>query len=227
MVHRFSLLVLLLAASLPFGMSCGDATPREAQEEAESQTSDNFKTAVAAGAFDGLQTKVASQGFDNFQAAVASDRHYEVYWLGREFEVAGLVFRGPNVGEPGDPGYSDPRDSLTMFYLADDDDKGRGGSIELTLYSEEAWAALANRSTTVPNSTSEEVELLGVNATLTTRVEDGIPYARWLTVRVGETVIRAVTSAYVVPRGFTEQPNPLMDEELFLAVMEEIVRYPV
>lgn len=84
--------------------------------------------ASACGPFDDDFSEEAAnrQGFENFETAVASDRNYDIYWLGREFEAGGLLYKGPDVADFGDDVEGG---GLGMDYVA------AVGDLKLVLYS--------------------------------------------------------------------------------------------
>ena len=170
---------------------------------------------------------VAEDGWNNFQTAAASDRNYDVYWLGREFQAAGHTFRGPDANSPDDPVGEVEGGGLGMYYAPDP----YIGDLKLVLYSRDAWESKQQRP---PEGRFEEkrVVVAGESAILRTRFYDpgftaapGDVIAQILTIDVGTTVVEATTGS-VIPATPGPEPNPLIDEATFLAVMDELRPYP-
>jgi hypothetical protein len=169
------------------------------------------------------QGDVEQQGWHNFQTAVASQRTYDIYWLGREFDAGGISFRGPDAGNPG-PGDIDSvaGGGLAMSY------SGRTGSLDVTLYSRGAWDLLqASRARGAqPHLEVKNVDIHGWPAQLRTNYyRPGYIAARILTVDRGNTVIE-VTTGPLVPATPGPEPNPLIDEQTFLNVLQHLRPYP-
>ena len=165
------------------------------------------------------------QGFDNFQTAVASDRNYDIYWLGREFEATGLTFRGPSVASFGDDVEGG---GLGILYLTDCNGS-RCSDVKLGMYSRAAWSLAQARRAAAPSPHFETktVYVNGWEAELRTNLGTLTPVAaQILTIDFGDTVVEAVTGAYVPATPTDPQPNPLIDEAAFLAVMEHLRPYP-
>jgi len=70
--------------------------------------------------------------------ATAQAQGVPVYWLGREFTVDGLVFRGPHVAGFG---AEVEGGGVDMSYLLE----GGNSRLELTIYGRDAWARVEDR----------------------------------------------------------------------------------
>jgi hypothetical protein len=175
---------------------------------------------LACGSFAVSQHDIEQAGWNNFRTAVASDRNYDIYWLGREFDAGGQTFRGPEVP---DGGIADIEGGgLTTLY------DGDIGELSITLYSRAAWdLALESRARGVqPTLMKEQVDVHGWPAELETNYyRPGYTAARILVVDLGRTVIEAASGS-VVPRTPGPEPNPLIDKETFLSVLQNLRPYP-
>ncbi len=182
---------------------------------------------AACGPLDGELTEEAAnrQGFDNFQTAVASERNYDIYWLGDEFEAGGLTFRGPVVAEFGN---EIEAGGLVVEYAA-----AVGAvccvDLQIRLYGDRAWAIEEERRAVIPKSNleSRNVVVAGTPGVLTTHSGSSLPVnAQRLVLQIGRTHIEASASAAHPLTPTDPQPNPLIDEAAFLAVMEHLRPYP-
>jgi len=167
---------------------------------------------------------VNRQGFKNFQTAVASDRNYDIYWLGREFEAGSLLYKGPDVSD-----FADDVEGggLGMHYVA------QFGEfccldLHLVLYSQQAWKQIEEKRAAGPSPRFEPktVQVAGRTAELRTNHRaTGAVSSLILTIDFGDTLVEALTGS-VVPATPGPEPNPLIDEATFLAVMEKLRPYP-
>jgi len=164
-------------------------------------------------------TQVDKTAYDNFRTAVASvpDRHFQVYWLGREFNAGGVMFRGPYFVPVGGVVNSN---RLDIEYSA---------GLNIRLYSQSAWATAAP---TVEHPSAGEpkrrsVVVGGRSAVLVTGSVPGRPINyQLLIIDFGDTVATVVAGAGgpVTPGG--PDANPLIDEATFLSVMQQLRPYP-
>jgi hypothetical protein len=148
-----------------------------------------------------------------------------VYWLGREFTVDGLVFRGPYVAEFGAEVEGGGVDAT---YLASLD----GGNVDfaLTTYSGDAWDLVEDRVTdprlpgvtrTSVSVASREAELMSIP--LGTRPVNQLR----LIVEIGEVVV--VATAFAGGATYPGGPdyNPFINNpDLLVHVMEDLRPYP-
>lgn len=155
--------------------------------------------------------------YDNFRTVVATapGDGYTPYWLGRQFEAGGQQFRGPFTSVIGHevPGYG----------VSTDYDSITGTFVTITSYSPTAWNE--NKARTPIGSSSRAVTVAAHDALLTTTVEQQSVAAQRLDVQMGQTHVVAVTYALqpLTPAG---NANPLVDEQTFLSVMQQLRPYP-
>src|SRR4030042_6878605 len=71
-------------------------------------------------------------------SATAQAQGVPVYWLGREFTIDGLVFRGPYGAEFGAEGQGG---GIGVSYLLE----GGNSALDLATYSRDAWARVEDR----------------------------------------------------------------------------------
>jgi hypothetical protein len=163
-----------------------------------------------------------NEGYRNFQTAVAADRTYDVYWLGRSFEAGGIEYEGPNVPRIGG---SVDGGGVVIDYLSKLTDLS---SLELTIYSRAAWDLAEKRRGPIPDRFSvKSVDVGGHPAELRTGKGDLTPVsAQILVIDYGDTIVEAETGAVIPLTPMGPQPNPLVDEAAFLAVMEQLRPYP-
>ena len=176
---------------------------------------------------DGSSPEAAErQGFDNFKTAVArTDRNYDIYWMGRDFEAGGLTYEGPDVADFGD---EVDGGGLGMHYLARSSDFCCR-DLHIVIYSDAAWEKLKLKRSTAPQprATVRSVTVNGHQAELRTNRGTLYPVsAQILVIDFGQTVIEATTRASTPATPSPVQPNPLIDEATFLAAMENLRPYP-
>jgi hypothetical protein len=161
-------------------------------------------------------------GWHNFQTAVAHAPQdgYTVYWLGREFQAGGLTFTGPDVA---DFGTEVSGGGLEMSY-----NTSRGG-LNLTLYSPAAWQTRTESVRTPANAIRKQVVVLGTTASLFV-IPGGAGTDRpvnelQLNVNLGGTWVRALAGSGgpITPGG--PDTNPLVDEQTFLNVLQNLRPY--
>lgn len=166
----------------------------------------------------------------SFEGEVASDRNYDVYWFGRSFAVGDVVFKGPHVNDFGigdvDGG------GLTTEYNSTLPSGGCCGTLNVVMYSRPAWARI--EPIRAPGRQLSEVKNVTVDghpAEFITRrnrpreLRPGEVNSRGLVIDYGTTVVEIGTSA-LPPTPTDPQPNPLIDEATFLAVMQNLRPYP-
>jgi len=169
------------------------------------------------------------QDYQNFLtlARRAPDEGYTMYWLGRQFEAGGLTFTGPSVSDYGleDPG------SVNMSYDAPVLG-GRGGvSFQIFLFSPAAWHVeeAAGRARLPSNLATKTVTVAGHSATLTElprTVFNGAAAGFELQADLGGTFLRVQATRAGSPTPGAAQLNPLIDEQTFLAVLQNLRPYP-
>lgn len=161
-------------------------------------------------------------GFDVFETALAKDGDFDIYWLGRSFDAAGVVFEGPFVDDFGDEVEGG---RLAMDYLQTPCCSG----LKVTLYSPDAWDKIVGIRAAQPQGdfSSEIVNVNGEEAELRS-YRGGVELISSfiLVVEFDGTFIEARAAALVPATPGGSQPNPLMDREVFLAVMENLRPYP-
>jgi len=170
--------------------------------------------------------------YGNFETAVASGPHFRPYWLGRSVTVAGVTLSGPEASAKAGSGgigqgigRNDP-DTLETSYSA-------GGccsaGVTVTLYNRRGWEQRAPATYRTPppspGVTTRQVTVGAQPATLWTIFDGPRKSALALLVDYGDTVVLARTSS-LIPRTPGPDPNPLMDEATFLAVMQHLRPYP-
>ena len=162
-------------------------------------------------------------GRAKFQTAIAiPDRAYQVYWLGSEFTAAGLVFHGPLV-----PGFEEPSiDAIQVEYNSSPPVAG----LDISLMSSAHWDAGRGRvlGPGPDRPTIRQVTVAGAAATLyTVPGSVGRPVGGlFLTVELGDTVVYANTGSVGPATPGGPEANPLIDEQTFLAVMQNLRPYP-
>ncbi len=187
---------------------------------------------VLAASCGGLPTEdqVNRDLYGNFETAVASpNRNYAAYWMGREFKAGALTYQGPQAnaaagsgGLGAGIGVNDV-DGLQLSYTTT-----RCCELELTLYSRRAWDRFDPLSP-LPGRERKTVYVNGNEAVLWTRYDSpGKVSSQTLIIDYGKTVATVVTGSALPTIVSTPQPdpNPLIDEATFLAVMQNLRPYP-
>lgn len=166
-----------------------------------------------------------AEGYHSFQTAVARAPKdgYTVYWLGRSFTAGGLTFTGPEVSGTEAGGL--PGGGVDFSY----NPPGSGAGLNISLLSDAAWQRARGRVERTPGSAgwqTKQVMFLGRPAVLQwasagTRPLDVLA----LILTLGDTHIVAGTSATgpLTPGG--PDTNPLIDEQTFLSIMQQLRRY--
>ncbi|MEX2245692.1 MAG: hypothetical protein WEC75_03305 [Dehalococcoidia bacterium] len=164
--------------------------------------------------------------YDNFQTAVARADEaglQEVFWLGPELDVDGVVFDAIEGYFPhGVAGTSLDGAQLTYYRLEDS-----RGSLSITTLSPSDWQTVEDdvRNPAQPpverktvNVGTREAELISIHL-------DGAELTGLkLLIDYGQSVVIAQTGTAIAQGG--REVNPLMDEATFLAVMEDLRPYP-
>jgi hypothetical protein len=175
------------------------------------------------------ETGRREEGLRNLEEIASSERDYEIYWLGTGFTAGGMEYWGPDVTDPDDATAEIGRvegGGLGMYYLSG---STCCGSLKLVVYSPDAWARVLDLRSRGAQATfdSRLVEINGHPAQLRTYRGTLNPVsAQTLIADFGGTVLEATTSAVVPPNPSASQPNPLIDEATFLAVMQNLRPYP-
>jgi hypothetical protein len=143
-----------------------------------------------------------------------------VYWLGREFTVDGLVFRGPYGFEYG-PEVEGA--GIEMTYQAPLD----GGNVvfDLNVFSRDVWELTKERvlNPGLPGVTRDTVTVAGREAQLISVPLGTRPVnTLWLVLDLGDVVVLATAGAGAPD----EPPNPLINPDNLTALMEDLRPYP-
>jgi hypothetical protein len=143
-----------------------------------------------------------------------------VYWLGTEFTVDGLVFRGPHGAEFG---AEVEGGGIRATYLAPLD--GGNVAFRLTTYSRDAWELTKERvlNPVLPGVTRNSVTVAGREAELVSVPLGTRPVnTLWLLLDLGDVVVLATARAGAPD----EPPNPLIKPDNLIALMEDLRPYP-
>ena len=171
--------------------------------------------AVLLGACTGHQLPASHNAAARFKTAVANpNRHYTVYWLGTEFEAAGLRYRGPFA-----PGLGDVTDPSSLLLAYSVDAPARGGGIEIQLSSSQKLKIPADYG--IPHA----VRVGSFDATLYTGKLNGGGENQSIVIPLGDTVVIAST-VHTVGTTPDSELNPLTNADTFLAVMQHLRPYP-
>jgi hypothetical protein len=143
-----------------------------------------------------------------------------VYWLGTEFTVDGLVFRGPYGFEYG-PEVEGV--GIEMTYQASLD----GGNVvfDLNVFSRDVWELTKERvlNPGLPGVTRDTVTVAGREAQLIAVPLGTRPVnTLWLVLDLGDVVVLATAGAGAPD----EPPNPLINPANLIALMEDLRPYP-
>ena len=148
-----------------------------------------------------------------------------VYWLGTEFTVDGLVFRGPYGAEFG---AEVEGGGIRAAYLAPLD--GGNVAFRVTTYTRDAWELTKERvlNPGLPGVTRETVTVAGREAQLISVPLGTRPVnTLWLVLDLGDVVVLATAGAggAVYPGG--PDYNPFINNpDLLIQVMEDLRPYP-
>jgi hypothetical protein len=150
----------------------------------------------------------------------------QVYWLGREFAVDSLMFRGPYGFE-----FSAEVEGvgIEMTYLAS---LGRGSTgLDLDVYSRDVWELTKDRvlNPGLPGVTHRAITVGGREAELILVPLGTRPLnTLWLLLDLGDVVVLAETSSLIAPaaEGAVELNPIIKNPDLLLQVMENLRPYP-
>jgi len=148
-----------------------------------------------------------------------------VYWLGTEFAVDNLVFRGPYGAEFG---AEVEGGGVDMDYLASVD--GGNTGLRLTTYSREAWELVADRMMKqgLPGVTRRTVSVQGRDGELILQSAGARPLnAIWLVLDLRDVVVVAgANSGGAVSPGGPDYNPFINNPDLLVQVMENLRPYP-
>ena len=194
--------------------------------------------AVVAAAFLVVHSRNDSDDLDEYflrDAKAMQEMGLPVYWLGTEFSVGDLVFRGPSGvafgGEVEGGG-------IYMEYGAslegNDELLGSVTMMDVTVYGRDAWDRVENdiRNPKIPGEprpvTHRTVSVKGREADLISLPLDTRPVNQlWLIVDMGDAVVVAVAASggTLYPGGPDSDPF-INDPDLFVQVMQDLRPYP-
>lgn len=161
--------------------------------------------------------------YNNYRTSVASSGQdaYIPYWLGQEFNAGGLSFRGPFAD---DFGSTVPGGGVRFHYKATLPPGTGAVDLAITLFSERAWD-LAKSRYDVPGE--EHVLIAGHSASLSSSSAGDRPVnVLGVTLHVdGTTVVAEAHSGGAATPGGPDV-NPLVDEQTFLSVLQNLRPYP-
>ena len=173
----------------------------------------------------GTNEDARREGYDQFVTRVASAQRdgYTAYWLGRSFPAANVTFTGPTAGSSS---ASDVRGGgLDMTYAAE---VVKNGSVELQLveYSPTAWDLVKRELTLVPADARHRLLTVHGQSTELWTLDPGSRPTLRLVLVFGDTHVFIAASA-----GGSLEPggpdlNPLVDEQTFLDVVQNLRPYP-
>lgn len=173
--------------------------------------------------------------YHNFEtvAAKAPSHGYTVYWLGKQFKIGARTYTGPTF-----PGFGGDIDGggATIAYRISVSGKPNGGEdLLIHLYAPPAWA-LYGRAYQTPDprsreTTFEDVTVAGNPARLfltkwLTGATRGAIRAISVEQQLGNTAVVVSATDSDNPTPGAAQPNPLMDEQTFLSVVQHLRPYP-
>lgn len=164
--------------------------------------------------------------YENFLTAVATapEDGYDVYWLGREFEAGRLTLEGPSVpdfaGRIADGGF-------TMSYLPPLAYEGVTTSVGVTLYSQRAWERLGDNWLASADLVERRpISVNGQDAELLTLAAGTRPVNVRAAVVYYPTTVVTISTGSLGPGPDGRDLNPLLDEEVFLSIVEQLRPYP-
>ena len=148
-----------------------------------------------------------------------------VYWLGREFTVDGLVFRGPHVAGFG---AEVEGGGVAMTYLASVD--GGNTRLRLTVYSRDAWELVKDSmmNPRLPGVTRRTVSVQGRDGDMILQSAGARPLnAIWLVLDLSDVVVvAAANSGGPVSPGGPDYNSFINNPNLLIQVMEDLRPYP-
>jgi len=146
-----------------------------------------------------------------------------VYWLGREFTVDGLVFRGPYVSEFG---AEVEGGGIHMSYVLE----GGNTPADLTVYSRDAWELVKDSmmNPRLPGVTRRGVSVQNRAGELILQSAGARPLnALWLILDLGDVVVVAQTNSGGAVRPGGPDYNPFINNpDLLVQVMQDLRPYP-
>ena len=166
--------------------------------------------------------------FENFLEGVATAERsdYDVYWLGREFQVADTEFRGPSVADFANEVVGGGLSSSYYGYRGSES----VAEVRVTSLRPDAWQARQDRvkNQSGDEAVSRQVRFQDGDATLIIRSAPTRPVNQIvLVIERGNTMVEVVSLSGGSPSPIAPDVNPLVDEATFLATMEEQLRpYP-
>lgn len=205
---RATFLVLAMCVAVSAAMACGTGG---------SSTTSRGTAVPTADALTGLY----EHAFNNYKKAIAgatSDGYVPV-WLGRTFDAGGLTFVGPSVDDIANP----IRGGGVHFRYDVDNPLSY---VDLTQYSPTAWENLGRAR---PPDSGRAVQIGPYAGKLINMPPArGNPAIIEIVVNVdGSFLVARVQAFGGEPQGTPEpQPNPLLNEATFLAVMQNLRPYP-
>jgi hypothetical protein len=170
------------------------------------------------------ERRTEEDDYQNFVRAIetADEVGYKPYWLGRNFTHEGITFFGPSM-----PDFGGEIVGGVGFTYDAPLDRG-GGDIEIILISDSAWADSGfSGSPRAAGTTVKTVTVVGVQATLLFIPAGTRPINQTaLIMEIAGThiVARAHSGGAVTPGG--PDSNPLIYEDAFLSVVEQLRPYP-
>lgn len=168
------------------------------------------------------------EGYSHFAtaAARAPDEGYRAYWLGREFRANELLFRGPSAAGFG----SGIAGGGVLSGYAARLQNGGDVVLELNLYSHTAWAAAEERveQRDDPMIARRQVSVAGRTGELLSAgpIGDRPVIGLRLILDLGDTVLQADAPSGGATGEGGADVNPLIDEQTFLRVIQNIRPYP-
>jgi hypothetical protein len=190
--------LLAMALALALASCTGGKSPAQTPETADEHFFNNFKTAAASAGKDG----------------------YTPYWLGREFTAGGFVYSGPYLGDL--PGERFDRGGMSVTY-SPDSQRG-GGSLDLLLYSRAAWEEDRSRQ---DGAATKYVTVAGQSAKLFVLSAGTRPVNQLrLLLTFGDTTVLAIAYSGGAVTPGRPDVSPLIDEQTFLNVMQNLRPYP-
>jgi len=168
-------------------------------------------------------------------AKAMQDVGLPVYWLGREFNAAGLAFRGPYGAEFGGEVEGGGVFMGYVSWLDGTPFKGTNISLEITVYSPHAWELARERMANpspqgIPRQysvTRQKVKVMGREAELisvpsATRPVNGV----MLILELDPVVVVATGASVLSADGASELSIFVKDPDLLVQVMQDLRPYP-
>jgi hypothetical protein len=178
---------------------------------------------ITLGACSTLDRRTEEDDFQNFLRVVerADEERYTPYWLGKNPTLAGIVFYGPSM-----PDFETEINGRIDFSY-DASMRDGGGSLNVSLISGAIWDETGfSRPIRDPVVKTIDVEVLGASGKINVISAGARPInATRLTVQIGEThvVVTAQAGGQTAPG--QADSNPLIYEDAFMSVIEELRPY--